>query len=125
LLTEVDLDPTLAARRPAALSGGQRQRVAIARALAADPDVLVLDEPVSALDPTVRERVLALLQRIQRDRGLTMLFVSHDLDVVAAVADDVLVMKDGAVVEQGRVVDVFDAPQHPFTQELLAASGSR
>lgn len=125
LLTEVDLDPTLAARRPAVLSGGQRQRAAIARALAADPDVLVLDEPVSALDPTVRERVLALLQRIQRDRGLTMLFVSHDLDVVAAVADDVLVMKDGAVVEQGRVVDVFDAPQHPFTQELLAASGSR
>lgn len=125
LLAEVDLDPALDARRPAALSGGQRQRAAIARALAADPDVLVLDEPVSALDPTVRERVLALLLRLQRDRGLTMLFVSHDLDVVAAVADDVLVMKDGAVVEQGRVVDVFDAPQHPFTQELLAASGSR
>ncbi|HWV50616.1 MAG TPA: ATP-binding cassette domain-containing protein, partial [Microbacterium sp.] len=105
------------------LSGGQRQRAAIARALAADPDVLVLDEPVSALDPTVRERVLGLLQRIQRDRGLTMLFVSHDLDVVAAVADDVLVMKDGAVVERGRVADVFASPQHPFTQELLAASG--
>ncbi|MGF6824521.1 peptide/nickel transport system ATP-binding protein [Microbacterium sp. ZKA21] len=125
LLAEVDLEPGLAARRPAALSGGQRQRAAIARALAADPDVLVLDEPVSALDPTVRERVLALLLRLQRDRGLTMLFVSHDLDVVAAVADDVVVMKDGAVVEQGRVADVFAAPQHPFTQELLAASGSR
>lgn len=123
LLAEVDLEPGLAARRPAALSGGQRQRAAIARALAADPDVLVLDEPVSALDPTVRERVLGLLQRIQRDRGLTMLFVSHDLDVVAAVADDVLVMKDGAVVERGRVADVFASPQHPFTQELLAASG--
>ncbi|WP_460795078.1 ATP-binding cassette domain-containing protein [Microbacterium sp. GXF0217] len=122
LLTEVDLDPELAARRPAALSGGQRQRAAIARALAADPDVLVLDEPVSALDPTVRERVLALLLRLQRDRGLTMLFISHDLDVVAAVADDVLVMKDGAVVEQGRVAEVFAAPQHPFTQELLAAA---
>lgn len=121
LLAEVDLDPALAARRPAALSGGQRQRAAIARALAANPEVLVLDEPVSALDPTVRELVLAMLQRLQRDRGLTMLFVSHDLDVVAAVADDVLVMKDGAVVEQGRVVDVFAAPRHPFTQELLAA----
>ena len=123
LLAEVDLDPGLAARRPAALSGGQRQRAAIARALAADPDVLVLDEPVSALDPTVRERVLALLLRLQCDRGLTMIFVSHDLDVVAAVADEVLVMKDGAIVEQGRVADVFAAPRHPFTQELLAASG--
>src|SRR5699024_9650649 len=109
LMAEVDIAPELAARRPVQLSGGQRQRAAIARALAADPDVLVLDEPVSALDPSVREKVLQLLGRLQRDRGLTMIFVSHDLDVVAAVSDDVLVMQNGVVVEQGPVAAVFAA----------------
>lgn len=123
LLAEVGLEEGLAGRRPAALSGGQRQRAALARALAADPDVLVLDEPVSALDPSVRERVLRLLARVQEERRLTMVFVSHDLDVVGAVADDVLVMQDGRIVEQGRTAEVFAAPQHPFTKELLAASG--
>lgn len=122
LLAEVDLDPSLAARRPIALSGGQRQRAAIARALAAEPEVLVLDEPVSALDPSVRERVLRLLRRLQEQRRLTMVFVSHDLDVVGAVADDVLVMQDGVIVEQGSVSQVFADPRHPFTRELLEAS---
>ncbi|KJQ54962.1 ATP-binding cassette domain-containing protein [Microbacterium sp. SA39] len=124
LLAEVDLEPGLAARRPHALSGGQRQRAAIARALAADPEVLVLDEPVSALDPSVRERILGLLDRVQRERGLTMILVSHDLGVVGAVADEILVMQDGRIVEQGSTAEVFAAPQHPFTRELLEASGT-
>ncbi|MGX1694389.1 dipeptide ABC transporter ATP-binding protein [Microbacterium keratanolyticum] len=121
LLQEVGLDPALGRRRPHQLSGGQRQRAAIARALAANPTVLVLDEPVSALDATVRERVLELLRRLQEERALTMVFVSHDLDVVAAIAEDVLVMQDGRIVEQGPTASIFAAPQHPFTRELLAA----
>lgn len=123
LLDEVGLSPAFARRRSAQLSGGQRQRVAIARALAVSPDLLVLDEPVSALDASVRARILERLLTLQRERDLAIIFVTHDLDVVAGVADDVIVMKDGRVVDQGTVSSVFAAPRHPFTRELLAAAG--
>ncbi|MDQ1122036.1 dipeptide ABC transporter ATP-binding protein [Microbacterium trichothecenolyticum] len=123
LLDEVGLDPGFGRRLPAQLSGGQRQRVAIARALATDPDLLVLDEPVSALDATVRARILDRLRALQRDRDLAMVFITHDLDVVAGIADDVIVMQDGRVVDAGTVACVFAEPRHPFTRELLSAAG--
>lgn len=123
LLGEVGLSPASVRRRPAQLSGGQRQRVAIARALAVSPDLLVLDEPVSALDASVRARILDRLLALQAERDLAMVFVTHDLDVVAAIADDVIVMKDGRVVDSGAVSCVFADPGHPFTRELLASAG--
>lgn len=107
LLEMVGLDPELASRRPTTLSGGQRQRVAIARALAADPDVLVCDEPVSALDVATQAGILSLLRNLQRDRALTLVFVSHDLAALRTVSDRVIVMRDGGVVEQGPTEEVF------------------
>lgn len=121
LLAQVGLDPALLSRRPARLSGGQRQRVAIARALAARPDVLICDEPVSALDIAVQAQVLDLLDELQRRLGLGLLLISHDLGVVAHMSDEVAVMSDGRIVERGSADDVLIRPTHPVTRALLAA----
>jgi peptide/nickel transport system ATP-binding protein len=106
------------------MSGGQRQRVAIARAVVTRPRFVVADEPVSALDATIQAQVLALFQKLQAAYGFACLFITHDLGVVAQIADRVVVMRDGKVVEQGARDAVLDAPADPFTRELLAATPS-
>ena len=121
-LVEVGLDPEFRYRYPHELSGGQRQRVAIARAMVLKPRLVVLDEPTSALDRSVQAQIVDLLRSLQAQHQLAYLFISHDLKVIRALADEVIVMRNGRVVEQGHIEDVFHHPRDPYTRALLAAA---
>jgi peptide/nickel transport system ATP-binding protein len=121
VLEAVGLDPDVASRYPAQFSGGQRQRIAIARALAPSPSVLVADEPVSALDVSVRGQVVDLLQRLAVERGLTLVLVSHDIAIVGRLCERTVVLHHGRVVEEGVTATVLADPQEPYTRRLLAA----
>ena len=121
-LDEVGLDPESRHRYPHEFSGGQRQRVAIARAMVLKPRFVVLDEPTSALDMSVQAQIVDLLRNLQNRHRLAYLFISHDLKVVRALADEVIVMKNGAVVEHGPADQIFDSPATPYTQALMKAA---
>ena len=117
----VELPESVMNRHPGELSGGQRQRIAIARAMALDPDVIIADEAVSALDVLVQDEVLRLLNDLQAQRGLSYLFITHDLAVVRQIADEVVVMEHGKMVEHGTTDEIFEHPEKDYTRELLDA----
>jgi microcin C transport system ATP-binding protein len=122
VLEEVGLDPESQDRYPHEFSGGQRQRISIARAMVLEPSFVVLDEPTSALDMSIQAQIVDLLRDLQARRGLAYMFISHDLRVVRALSDHVIVMRDGQVVEQGDAADIFERPTHPYTRALMAAA---
>ncbi len=121
-LREVDLDPATQDRYPHEFSGGQRQRISIARVMVLKPKLVVLDEPTSALDMSVQAQIVDLLRNLQATHDLAYMFISHDLKVVRALADEVIVMRNGRVVEQGRAADIFDAPKEEYTRALIKAA---
>ena len=122
VMQEVDLEPDMMVRYPHEFSGGQRQRISIARAMVLKPKFVVLDEPTSALDMSVQAQIVDLLRKLQRDHDLAYLFVSHDLKVVRALANWVIVMRDGLILEQGDSQKIFEAPETEYTQALLDAA---
>ena len=122
VLEQVGLGADLARRYPGELSGGQQQRVGVARAVVTEPSFIVLDEPTSSLDLSIRAQILQLLQRLQRELDLAYLFISHDIHTVRYLSDTIVVMYQGTVVENGPAADVFASPRHPYTQALLASS---
>jgi microcin C transport system ATP-binding protein len=121
-LEEVGLDPGWQDRYPHEFSGGQRQRISIARAMILAPKFVMLDEPTSALDVSVQAQIVDLLRRLQEERGLAYLFISHDLKVVRALANEVIVMRNGVVVEEGPTAQIFENPQTDYTKALIAAA---
>ena len=125
MLAKVGLGDKIADRYPHELSGGQRQRVCIAMALMLEPELLIADEPVSALDVTIQAQIIRLLLELQRDMNLAILFISHDLRVIYQMCERVMVMQDGRIVEEGDVISLFQNPQNPYTIQLMEAAGIR